>query len=154
MREFLNKYGLITGIVLLVLAGVVLFAFYRKTEKQFGPDGFFVDETTGEEFIMPRSKYPPQPDKNGKPNVVGVFKFSCDRGKTVQVGYYYKYNEATKQKLDGGKGEADPNFASLNGMLIRKPEKGSPWVPWNSEEAIPIRTSLACPKGELETVFP
>src|SRR4051812_22006855 len=98
MRKFVNEHGTVIGVVAIILAIGIGFLAYGRSRKTIGINGYFVDEETGEELIMPRTSYPPLVGKGGKPTVVGVFKFSCDGGKTAKIGYYFKYTDTAKQQ--------------------------------------------------------
>jgi hypothetical protein len=136
MRNGIQKSGIWLAAILLAGAGVVIYHYVHPTGYHPPTSAYFVDEDTGEEFVRPATDIPPLEGKNKKPTVVREFKYSLDGGKTSKVGYYYKYTESMKQKLDaaiaaGHGGDIDGN----PGELVRAPAAGNKWVLFGSPEA-------------------
>jgi len=103
---------------------------------------YYIDEETGEESIQPMDAVPPLLNKNGKPTLVRVVKFTCDNNKTVTTAYYEKYTDRAKQEIEQ-KGPSAQE-ANLRGLLVRAPEKGSPWVPQLSPQGNEITQRAHC----------
>jgi hypothetical protein len=140
MRQHIAKYGLpiVIGLLLLVVL-IVYFSMWGGTVRG-QPMAFYVDEESGVESVQPASKFPPL--IVGGRALVRVVKFSCDGGKTVQVGYYERYTDEAKRLLE----EDDPNAPeiSMRGLLVRSPEKGSRWVPQLSDLGKEITARARC----------
>jgi hypothetical protein len=132
-----KKAGKIVLSVALLVAAVGVTIYFRP--KGFHPPekAFFFDEETGEELIRPAGDIPPLPGKSGKPTIVREFKYSLDGGKTAKVGYYFKYTDDWKKKIEDAHAKGG-DVDGVLGELIRSPEKGSKWVSIGSDEAQPI----------------
>jgi hypothetical protein len=104
---------------------------------------FYVDEETGEEVARPAEEYPPLIGKSGKPTLVRVVKFTCDDEKTVTTAYYEKYSDEAKRLLEQKDNPHAPDIA-FRGLLVRSPEKGSPWVPQTSGPGAELLSRVKC----------
>jgi hypothetical protein len=159
MREFINKHGKIiagVGIGLAILLGFVLTRRSGPNPRANPSYGFFIDEETGDESVhLLATVVPPLQGKNGKPTVVRVVKFTCDAGKTVQVGYYMKYPPDVHAALTG-MAEDDARRADLleMGQIVRPPQSGSQWIRSQSEAGQKLMQSMVCPSGEPRLVHP
>jgi hypothetical protein len=143
-------------VLLLVLSAVGIIIWQRSTRRFNTTTTFFIDEETGDESIRSTHDVPPLLGKSNQPTVVQVFKFTCDGGKTVKTAYYSKYTDGMKRQLEAVyQANKTPDFDTTQGMLIRSPGKGSPWVHWGTPEATKVLNALSCPEGgDIETVFP
>ena len=147
---------LVSAALLLLAAAAAIFYAPSRTTHINLTSTFFIDEETGEESIQSTKNVPPLLGKGGKPTIVQVFKFTCDHGKTIKTAYYLKYADSTKRSLEEARAaNKTPDFDPTQGMFIRSPEKGSPWVHWGTPEASKVLSALDCPDGgDVETVFP
>ncbi len=152
MAENSKTGKLVLVVALLVAAGGVTY-FFRG--KGFNPpkSAYYFDEETGEELVRPGTDVPPLPGKSGKPTVVREFKYSFDGGKTSKVGYYFKYTDDMKAKIE----EAQAHGGSVDGVLgelIRSPDAGSKWISIGSDEAQPIVHPDVPPNADVLIMSP
>ena len=159
MREFINSHGKIIAMVCVVVAGLIAFYLLTRTSlpkaRENPSYGFYVDETTQDVSVHPVTEIPPLQGKNGQPTVYRAFKFTCDNGKNVQVGYYMKYPPDVQATL-ATMGDDDARRPKLveTAQLVRLPQAGSPWIKAQSEAGEQITQGPPCASGTLRMVHP
>jgi hypothetical protein len=165
MRQFISKYGAYLAGGLIVLAAIIVFAT-RSSTPGLPTRAFYIDEETGEESLQPATSVPPLNNKNGKPTLVQVMKFSCEKpgkvrgsGANAKVGYYRKYTPEAKRSIEQPPTDIERTEEAerlrTEGEFVRLPAPGSPWVRAISEEGERIVQSIQCAPGEQRyVVFP
>jgi hypothetical protein len=157
MREFFNRYGVAVVVVVLLIAGAVYWFYGRGAPEAeaSGVKAFYIDEETGEESVRPVTDVPPLAGKGGKDTVVVAAKYSCDGGKTSQVGYLMKYTPEGKAALEevykAGKDESSININMMQQVLVRLPGKDGQWVFKQSDMGMRITDAGECPPGQRKT---
>ncbi len=143
IRESLNTNPLVGGIVgvlLVVLAGAVLYHFFAP-EKSVALTKACYSDDDGQTFYLDDVYKVAPYDHEGKEAVRAVV-FTYDNGSKKYIGYLQKYNQEYKQKLDDSVAKANKDGIPLsmleiftsrdtafNGFLIKAPGPGHPWVP-------------------------
>jgi len=155
MQTFLHKYGIPLAVSLFVIAGVVMWINIKGPGSRHGrlDMGFFLDEETGEESVLPLDELPPLPGKSGNPTVVRAMKFGFQdkdgKRSDERTVYLYKFTQEAKEKLKDLPKD-DPQYHDLifSGQFVRDPQPGSPWVPYNSSKGQEIATTPIPPAGK------
>jgi hypothetical protein len=158
VREFVNKQGKIIAAVCAGVAVLTIFMCSRPslhTTRENPSYGFYVDEATGVETILPETEIPPLKGKDGKPTVVRAFKFTCDDGKNVQIGYYMKYPDEVQKALTTMPADDARRERLLeNAKLVRPAAAGSQWLRAQSDAGDRLMQGPPCAKGTLRMVHP
>ena len=151
MAESEGKGKLWVAVAILIAAAAIIIYFNRGHGRSSIASYYFIDEETGEESVRPVSDIPPLPGKSGKPTVVREYKYSLDGGSTVKVGYYLKFDDGAKKKLEDlvAQGKNPNEIDTTSGQLVRSPDPGSKWVSIGSGEGQTI-THLDIPQGKQD----
>ncbi len=157
-REFINKHGKWVAGGLLVLALLLALLLTRSSLRNVRENpsyGFYVDEETGVETVHPATEVPPLDGKAGRPTVVRAFKFTCDNGQTVTVGYYMKYPVAVRDQIKNLDVLDQKRIDLLDvAEFVRLPQANSPWVKAQSDAGQKIKLGPPCSTGTLRMVHP
>jgi hypothetical protein len=157
MRNFMDKWGVLLFIVLLLVGGLFLWIHSRpstRPENNF-TKAFFVDEETGVESVNSIDAIPPLPGQGGKPTVVRAMKFSCEGGKNPRTLYLLKYTPEAQAELQSLPPDSPRRSDVItSGELIRSPAADSEWVPATSSQTDALRIFPDCPSGQMVEVFP
>jgi hypothetical protein len=145
LREQINRHPAIAGVVVAAIVACLIYYMFRNP-RGGTPDGDFIDETTGQTYVMPISALPPLPGRDGNLTVVRAYYSAPSGDQPRRILYLQKYSPETKAYLEqylkeGRKGQPqfpDPQTA----ILVRKPDPGSPWVPLETPEGRAIAPDL------------
>ena len=153
--------------LILPLLGLCLWVVYENYYANFGskfPDFrnkvYFWDEETKEVIIKTDADIPPLLGKGGKPTVVQAVYLTSTTCKEKVLVYLLKYADEAKAAIDEKESKLDRFRYSIpidyaNQLLVRRPEAGSPWVPYSSAEGTAIRDSLPrAPGAEVKFCNP
>ena len=119
---------------------------------------YFVNEKTGECTLGPADKFPPMAGKDG--DLVWAFYFSCDGGRTRQLGYLTKYSAEAKARLEaaatrhGGRPTSEDYHAELGEMYVRSPKPESAWHKSQSPEGQAVVAEVHGPAGQEWNYMP
>jgi hypothetical protein len=131
----------------IVLACVLAWWLYPRQDDRVNTHAkaFFLNEETGARTVGPLTDVPPLPDKGG---LVQAWYFTRPGATAETLGYLMKYTDKGKALLEQeikrrGGTWPDPTFCYKNNLagetLVRRPEKGAPWVLANTDEGKAIR---------------
>lgn len=142
LRNFSENHkfaAIAVGAVPLVLACVLVISHYTSPPEPDWPKAYFIDEETGDVSVRLADEFPPLPGADGKPTVVRAIYVTFSTPENKALAYLEKYTDQAKAQLQKDKGEnkgialAQPQL--LSGLLVRRPDKGSPWLVAGSADA-------------------
>jgi len=141
MRKIIDKFGIPVSIVVIVVAAVLIWNSQQKPKLDVGDHSlaYFVDDATGEEFILPADQIPPIPNPNGTGTLVIAAKFKGQTDKEPKTYYLIRYADAVRAKVESLPSDDMDRLNQLTlAQQVRSPETGSPWVSINDERAARI----------------
>jgi hypothetical protein len=131
------------AIAVIVVAVTAYFIFSRHPQVNAPKGRYFANENTGELLVEPLNAVAPLADANGQLCIVRATVYTSDGGTTKTAAFYDKYNEAAKKIMDsGGPTTSDETRTVDNGLLVRLPAAGSPWVRSTSTAGRTIMASI------------
>lgn len=149
-----SRYIRVLILPLLALCGWAVYASYHSTYGSKFPDFrnkvYFLDEETQEVIIKTDADIPPLLGRAGKPTVVQAIYQTTTNCRDKTLVYLLKYTDEAKAAIDEKERKLDRFRYSIlidyaNQVLVRRPEPGSPWVPYTSAEGMAIMNSLPRP---------
>lgn len=132
------KHWLVMGLLLIVVAVVAIeyHLLYGAHDNDADEQEFFVDELTLERERHTAGELPPLRGAGGEMTVVYARYF--DVNGMPALAWLQRYNDASKEQLTAAKASgsltADVAMASAQGVEVRRPASGSPWVLASSDE--------------------
>ena len=138
------KHWLVMGALLIVMTvlAIEFHLLYGAHDNDADEQEFFVDELTLERERHTAGELPPLRGKGGELTVVYARYF--DVNGIPALAWLQRYNEASKQLLTEAKASgtltAMTAMSSAQGVEVRRPAAGSPWVLASSEEGRRICT--------------
>jgi hypothetical protein len=131
LREQINRHPVKTSLVLIAIVGSLIY-FTLRNPRVRTPDGDFIDETTGQTYVMPISAIPPLPGKDGNLTVVRAYYSGPSGDQPRTLLYLQKYSpeaKATLEQFEKGNQLGEPQFTDPHtSVWVCKPEPGSQWV--------------------------
>jgi len=147
-----HKYLAIAGAVFpFVLAVFVAVAYYGSPAPPSWPMAYYQDEETGEVTIRPANEIPPLLGRSGRPTVVRVVYLTASTVDKKFVGYFEKFTDEARARQTptaAGNGAISLVPFTMAGILIRRPEAGSPWVGADSPEGLKMIEAIYRPKPD------
>jgi len=144
LRNFSRRKPLVSATlaaVPLVLAALLFGYSSVSPPEAKWPVADYIDEETGEQSLRRSDEVPPLQGKSGGFTVVRAVYLTPSTQDKRFIGYFEKCTEEAKARAATARsaetGILSPNFTGLKGgILVRRPEKGSPWVNAESPEGV------------------
>ena len=86
----INRHPIWAGVAVAVLVGCLIYVTTHNY-RPGTPDGDFIDELTGQTYVMPISSIPPLPGKDGNLTVVRAYYLNPTDGGPRKLLYLQKY---------------------------------------------------------------
>ncbi len=153
-----------TVVVFALLAGFCVLIWMQSMPVTAPPmQGFFFDESTGQSVVRNSDAVPPLPNAAGELTIVRAYYFTCGGVDQKWVGYLGKIDTAAQAQVAADLAARRGKVSAMNmgppnsfrdHLLIRHPEKGSPWVHASSAEGQALIAGLKCPDGSASRISP
>jgi len=161
LRSFAKQSPMLSMVLASALVVLTLgFIIYQQlpTGLPDWPPAYFIDEETGVVTIQNADLIPPLPGKDGNLTVVKAIYLTSGTDDKKFLAYYEKYTEETREKVAKAKSSARGPLGILpgvrEGMLVRSPSAGSPWVLASSPEGVKLMNSIFKPGSGAPMLYP